>query len=162
MYDYDTKQPLEYGAFSFPLDKFTYAKVFVGICDIVKNLMFAHNISAVFIEDIQMRKNVDSFKKLAQLQGALVSMFERNEYLYDFVPPSSWQNFCNARGRTTKEVKDKMIALNSEKKRSKLLSIQFVKDQFGIDTNDDNIADAVSMGYYVAMNVKICALEEEI
>ena len=45
--------------------------------------------------------NVQSFKKLAQLQGVLINLFEKNEYLYDFVAPTQWQNYCKARGRTT-------------------------------------------------------------
>lgn len=159
VFDYEKKVPVAYGVFSFPLDKFTYAKALVAICDIVYDLMNQYSVSAVFIEDIQLRKNVDSFKKLAQLQGSLVSMFERNEYLYDFIPPSKWQGYCNARGRTSKEIKGKLKEPEqSGKKQSKVLSIQYVKERFGIDTDNDNLADAVSMSDYVANNltIKIC------
>lgn len=161
VYDYERKEPVAYGVFSFPTDKFTYAQAMVGICDVVDSLMKEHSISAVFIEDIQLRKNADSFKKLAQLQGALVSMFERNEYLYDFVPPSKWQSYCNARGRTTKEIKAKMTELSPEKKQSKVLSIQFVKEQFGIETEDDNLADAICIGFFVTSTVAIQTVEEK-
>lgn len=41
------------------------------------------------------------------------------------------------------------------KKESKILSIQFVKDQFGIETENDNLADAVSMGFYVVNIVEL-------
>lgn len=155
IYDYERKSPIAYGSFSFPGDKFTYAQAMVGICDIVKNLMEKYKAAAVFIEDIHLRKNADSFKKLAQLQGALVSMFERNEYLYDFVPPSRWQSYCNARGRTTKEIKSKITEVQSVTKRSKILSIQAVKELYGIDTMDDNLADSIMIGHYIVNNVKI-------
>lgn len=161
VYDYESKMPITYGVFAFPSDKFTYAQTMVGICDVVEDLMVRYNVSAIFIEDIQLRKNVDSFKKLAQLQGALVSMFERNEYLYDFVPPSRWQSFCNARGRTTAEVKRKLTELSPDKKQSKVLSIQFVKEQFGIATENDNLADAICIGYFVSSNIKIQTVEEK-
>lgn len=161
VYDYENKMPIAHGTFSFPTEQFTYAQTMVGICDVVKRLMDEYCISAVFIEDIQLRKNADSFKKLAQLQGALVSMFERNEYLYDFVPPSRWQSYCNARGRTTKEIKSKLTELSQDKKQSKLLSIQFVKEQFGIVTEDDNLADAICIGYFVSTNIKIQTVEEK-
>lgn len=163
VYDYENKVPIKYGAFAFALDPYTYAKVLVGVCDIVQSLMVEHSAVAVFIEDIQLRKNVDSFKKLAQLQGALVSMFERNEYLYEYVPPSRWQGCCGARGRTTKEVKAKMQSLSSleGKKQSKILSLEFAKEQFGIETEDDNIADAICMGYYVVNNIEIVTANEE-
>ena len=70
--------------------------------------------------------------------------------MYGYVAPSQWQNFCKARGRNSKEIKDKVVALNQNgNKKSKILSIQFVKDQFGIETENDNLADAISIGFYV-------------
>lgn len=118
--------------------------------------MKAYDISAVFIEDIQLRANVQAFKRLAQLQGVLVNLFERNEYLYGYVAPSQWQNFCKARGRNSKEIKSQVLMVEpSGKKESKILSIQFVKDQFGIETENDNLADAISIGYYVANIVEL-------
>lgn len=159
VYDYEQKKPIAYDAFAFPVDDFTYAQVMVGICDLTTELMEKYDISAVFIEDIQLRENADSFKKLAQLQGALVSMFERNEYLYDFVPPSKWQSYCNARGRTTKEIKAKMTELSPEKKQSKVLSIQAAKELYGIDTLDDNLADSIMIGHYVVNNIEIQTIQ---
>jgi Holliday junction resolvasome RuvABC endonuclease subunit len=127
----------------------------VNICDLVQSIISQYSVAAVFIEDIQLRKNVDSFKKLAQLQGALVSMFERNEYLYDFIPPAKWQGYCNARARTAKEIKEKISAAPDGKKQSKVLSIQFARSQFGIETDNDNLADAICIGYYVTTNINI-------
>ena len=86
-----------------------------------------------------------------------MNLFEKNEYLYGYVAPSQWQNFCKARGRNSKEIKSQVLAVETNgKKKSKILSIQFVKDQFGIETENDNLADAVSMGFYV---VNIMELE---
>lgn len=155
VFDYDTKSLVAHGTFSFPVDKYTFAKAITGVCDIVQSVIDEYGCVAVFIEDIQLRQNVDSFKKLAQLQGALISLFERNEYLYDFVPPTRWQNYCNARGRTTKEIKAKMTEIPPEKKRSKVLSIQAVRDLYGIETMDDNLADSVMIGHYVVNNITI-------
>lgn len=168
IFDYDTKKPIAYDSFDFPLKKYEYAKAIAKIHDIVEELMKQYEISAVYIEDIQLRKNVDSFKKLAQLQGALVSLFERNEYLYGFVPPSQWQSYCKARGRSSKELKAKISTLKTEddsqgkpKKQSKVLSMEFVKEKFGIDTDNDNIADALCIGYYVVENVEIEGKKKE-
>ena len=156
IFDYEKKSLVSFGTFSFPNTEYTYARVLVKICDVVQSLILSNDISAVFIEDIQMRKNVDAFKKLAQLQGSLVSMFERNEYLYDYVSPSKWQNFCRTRGRTSKEIKSKITEVEiSDKKESKMLSIQFVKEKFGIETENDNLSDAICLGYWVVMNVDI-------
>ena len=157
VFNYKNKSPVAYSTFDYSDKKYTYAQVLVQIGDLVQKLMNDYGISAVFIEDIQLRQNVDSFKKLAQLQGSLISAFERNEYLYDFVPPSKWQNYCNARGRTANEVKGKVkeIAVSSGKKTSKQLSIQFVKEKFEIETENDNLSDAICMGYWIVNNVNI-------
>lgn len=124
--------------------------------ELVESLLRSYDVSAVFIEDIQLRANVQAFKKLAQLQGVLVNLFEKNEYLYGYVAPSQWQNFCKARGRNSKEIKSQVLAVEpTGKKESKVLSIQFVKDQFGIETENDNLADAISIGFYVTSIIEI-------
>lgn len=161
IYDYESKILKAYDSFSFPTEKYTFSKAMVEICELVKDLISTYKISVVFIEDIQLRKNVDSFKKLAQLQGSLISMLERNNYLYDFIPPSRWQGYCGARGRTAKEIKAKSTetTTSSGKKASKALSIQFVKSKFGIETENDNLADAICIGYFVCQNVTIKVID---
>lgn len=153
VFDYESKKLETYGTFSFGSKDYTYAKAILAIESLVDTIIKAYGISAVFIEDIQLRVNVQSFKKLAQLQGVLVNLFEKNEYLYDFVAPTQWQNYCKARGRSSKEIKDKIKALEaSGKKESKILSIQAVKSLYGIDTENDNLADSIMIGHYVVHN----------
>lgn len=156
IFDYQSKKLVTYGTFSYDNKSFTYAKAILAIENLVDSLIKSYGISAVFIEDIQLRANVQSFKKLAQLQGVLVNLFEKNEYLYDFVAPSQWQNYCKARSRTTKEIKEKIKALEaSGKKESKILSIQAVKALYGIDTENDNLADSIMIGHYAVNHFKI-------
>lgn len=149
VFDYESKKLETYGTFSFGSKDYTYAKAILAIESLVDTIIKAYGISAVFIEDIQLRVNVQSFKKLAQLQGVLVNLFEKNEYLYDFVAPTQWQNYCKARSRSSKEIKEKIKALEaSGKKESKILSIQFVKEKFNVDTDNDNLSDAICLGHY--------------
>lgn len=156
VFDYETKTLEAYGVFSFNNKDYTYAKAIRAIEELVDSLIKTYDISAVFIEDIQLRVNVQSFKKLAQLQGALINLFEKNEYLYDFVAPTQWQNYCKARGRSSKEIKEKIKALElSGKKESKILSIQFVKEKFNVDTDNDNLSDAICIGYYAVNHFKL-------
>lgn len=156
IFDYQSKELVTYGTFSYDNKSFTYAKAILAIENLVDSLIKSYGISAVFIEDIQLRANVQSFKKLAQLQGVLVNLFEKNEYLYDFVAPSQWQNYCKARSRTTKEIKEKIKALEaSGKKESKILSIQFVKEKYNVDTENDNLSDAICIGHYAVNHFKI-------
>lgn len=156
VFDYETKKLDTYGTFSFGNKDYTYAKAILAIESLVDTLIKTYGISAVFIEDIQLRVNVQSFKKLAQLQGVLVNLFEKNEYLYDFVAPTQWQNYCKARGRSSKEIKEKIKALEaSGKKESKILSIQFVKEKFNVDTDNDNLSDAICIGYFAVNHFKL-------
>ncbi len=156
VFDYEKGKLIGYGTFEFSLEKYTYAKAIMHIKELIAAVLKTYDIDAVFIEDIQMRVSVSSFKKLAQLQGVLVNLFEENEYLYGYIAPSQWQNFCRARGRNTKEKSARVLALErSGVKQSKILSIQFIKDQFGIDTENDNLADAICQGYYIVNAVEI-------
>ena len=102
-----------------------------------------------------MRRNVKSFKRLAQLQGVLINLCERNDYLYDFVAPTRWQNYCRARGRSSKEIEKNIMCATGERKASKVFSIEMVKELYGIETENDNLADAVLIGHYVVNNVKL-------
>lgn len=82
--------------------------------------------------------------------------------MYDFVAPSQWQNFCRARGRNAKEIKNKITTLEeSGIKKSKILSIQAVKDVYGIETENDNLADAVMIGHYVVNKIDIPGSKKE-
>lgn len=105
VFDYEKGTLVGYGTFSFDSKKYTYAKTILHIEEIVSEVIRAYDVSAVFIEDIQLRANVQAFKKLAQLQGVLVNLCERNEYLYGFVVPTQWQNYCRARGAQFKRGK---------------------------------------------------------
>lgn len=156
VFDYEKGELIGYGTFEFSLEKYTYARAIKHIKELIAAVLKTYDIDAVFVEDIQMRVSVSSFKKLAQLQGVLVNLFEENEYLYGYIAPSQWQNFCKARGRNTKEKSARVLALEkSGVKQSKILSIQFIKDQFGIETENDNLADAISIGWYVVNAVEI-------
>jgi Holliday junction resolvasome RuvABC endonuclease subunit len=156
VFDYDKKVPIAYGEFNFPTSKYTFSEAMAGICGIVLDLIEEHDISAVFIEDIQLRKNVDSFKKLAQLQGGLIYILQEIDMVYELVQPSVWQSYCKARGRTAKE--RKVPSENFELiqlKGSKIMSMAFVKEKFGIETDNDNIADAICIGHWASQNIKI-------
>lgn len=156
VFDYEEKRLDKYGAFNFDNKNYTFEQAVLRIESLIDELIDAYGISAVFIEDIQLRRNPQSFKRLAQLQGVLVNLFEKNEYLYDIIQPSQWQNYCNARGRTDKEVKAGVTAAGQPgKKGSKILSIQFVRDRFKVETDNDNLSDAICIGWYCVNNINI-------
>lgn len=155
IFNYETKELIEYGTFEYNNKDYTYPKFIVEIEKLIEEIIESKDISCVFIEDIQYRRNIDSFKKLAMLRGALVALFERNKYLYDYVAPTQWQNFCKARGRTTKEITAKVDKTSDEEANSKQLSIEFAREKFNVITNNDNLADAIGIGWYVVNKIPL-------
>ncbi len=159
MFDYEKKKLLQYGVWNFDNKNYEFPKAVAKIEALVDELIHTYGIGAVFIEDIQMRKNAQSFKALAQLQGVLVNLFVKNEYLYDIIPPSKWQNYCGARGRTEKERKSGLTAV-TEGRASKILSLQYVANRYGLITDNDNLSDAICLGSYAIDNITIWRSEE--
>lgn len=156
VFDYEKKSLVDYGTWAFENRSYSFEQAILHIEALIDEVIRANCVDAVFFEDIQLRANVQSFKKLAQLQGVLVNLCEKNEYLYGLVAPTQWQNYCKARGRTTKEIKAKVTELDeSGKKESKILSLTYVKNKFDIQTTNDNLSDAICLGVYVVNNLEI-------
>ena len=93
----------------------------------------------IVVEGIQYQSNQFTYAQLARLQGLLIDLCVEGNYLYEVVPPSTWRTI-GIKGR--KRV---------EQKKS---SVQFVKDNFGLDVNDD-VADAINMGFYALKNIEV-------
>lgn len=156
VFDYEGKKLLDYGIWGYDSKNYSFEQAIMHIEALLDEVIRTHEVDAVFLEDIQLRKNVQSFKKLAQLQGVLVNLCEKTNILYELVAPTQWQSYCKARGRTTKEIKSKVTTIEpTEKKTSKILSLQAAKDVYGIETENDNLADAIMLGHYVVHNIKI-------
>lgn len=156
VFDYDEKKLLRYGTWAFDNKSYKFEQAVLSIEKLIREVIYAHNIDAIFFEDIQLRRNPQAFKRLAQLQGVLVNLCEENEFLYGLIAPSQWQNYCKARGRTEREIKDKVFGVDqSTKNTSKILSMQFAKQVYGVDTNNDNLADSICIGHYVVNNITI-------
>ena len=140
LFDSDTSSLLEHGTFSFDVKKYTFSEAVLEIEKLVYGLIRQYKVKYVAIEDIQLRVNAQSFKKLAQLQGVLVNLCEKHKLHYGLVAPTRWQTFC----------KNHYAAIDSTRKFSntKELSVCYVKDVFDLETADDNLADAICIGHY--------------
>ncbi len=156
VFNYEKKALVDYGTWAFESKDYTFEQAILHIEALIDGVIQTHDVGAVFIEDIQLRKNIQSFKKLAQLQGVLVNLCEKTNILYKLVAPTQWQNYCKARGRTAKEIKSRVTTIDpTEKKTSKILSLQATKDVYGIETENDNLADSIMLGHYVVNNLCI-------
>ena len=150
IFDSNNKLLLSWGEWSFPARKYDFSRAVYEITRVATELLQAKDIDVVFIEDTQLRVNVQSFKKLAQLQGALINLFEGLGVPYENVPPTRWQSYCGARGRSCKEYKENAVP---GPKASKMLSMEFVRNHFGIVTDNDNLADAICIGWYAVNHI---------
>jgi len=156
IYEYETQKIVAYDSFAFDEKKYSFEQVAAGIAVLIQKLIEDYGIDATFIEEISVQRNIDVFKRLAWIQGALFSMFENNGYLYSVVQPGAWQTYCGCSARTKKEKEAELAGKPMEKRRTtKILSIEFVKNQFGVETDDDNLADAISIGWYAVNNIKL-------
>lgn len=139
----DTGELLDYGTFSFIGKKYTYAQAIVKIEELINRIIDERAIDVVFVEDIQMQRSVLSYKRLAQLQGVLINLFEKKKISYGYILPAKWQSYCR------KKLKSSGVDLkknaDTEKKETKALSLLFVREQYDIDTENDNLADAISI-----------------
>lgn len=151
MYDTKKKKLVASDSFEFNNRNYTYAKAIVEIKKLMIRLIEEYDIAAVFIEDVQMQANRQAFKKLSWLQGVLINYCEENDILYDLVAPRKWQGCCKLTGEPSERIK---MMESVGVKSSKLISIRFVEEQFGIETNDDNLADAICIGW-CAMNERV-------
>ena len=146
VWSYDSKELISSGTVRYGADV-PFEEMLVSLANDMWNIVNQYEVDAVFFEDTQYQKNIDSFKKLCWLQGALIMWLRSNNVLYDIVPPSRWQGYCNARGRSASEIKTGSV------KKGKALTIDFVRDKFGVDTQDDNMADAICIGFYAVNNI---------
>lgn len=105
------------------------------------NKLLEQNLDIQYVIMQQVRQegfiNIKTYKALMYLQGC-VQMIIHQKFKHlqtDFLYPSQWRKVCKIKqGR------------GIQRKQQKQLDIQWVKDNFNIQVNDD-IADAIGIGY---------------
>lgn len=98
------------------------------------------DLEYVVMEEVRQQGfiNVKTYKALMYLQGCIQMMIHQKfKHLQtDFLYPSSWRKICQIKqGR------------GIQRKQQKQLDIQWVKDNFNIIPENDDIADAIGLGY---------------
>lgn len=102
----------------------------------VKEMLNQYPGAEIAIEDIQLQNlrgdiGVTTYKKLAWVQGALISLFAELKVPYQVVAPATWRNLCGIKG-TARDIQKK----GAQKRVSAIYSI--------IATEDE--ADAICLG----------------
>lgn len=147
VFNYEKKKLLKYGTFAFENQDCDFPHAIRKIETTIEKVINANRVQAVFYEDIQLRQNAQSFKKLAQLQGVLVNLAIRNDFPYGLVQPSQWQSYCGIRVRKS--------GGTITNKDSKTQSVQTLEELFHIKTDNDNLSDAILIGWYVVNNIRL-------
>lgn len=101
----------------------------------------------VILDDVHHNHNV--FKVLIYLQASVALMFHTYNKKLEFFVSSEWRKICGirtGRGITRDTVK--------------VADIKFVKDNYGLDVNDD-IADAICIGYAYTHPIKTTRITED-
>lgn len=146
VYDTKTKKLVDSGAFYFDNDTYSYPQTVSLLEDLFESLVHTYNVKFAAIEDIQLRRNAQAFKKLAHLQGVLVNFCEKHKLAYGIIAPTQWQSLCKQTVKESLGVDDKEF--KNLKLSTKDISRMFIKYVFNIETDDDNLSDAICIGNY--------------
>lgn len=108
-----------------------------------------HHPDKIVLEDIQLQSYITSnnnsgdmvltYKKLAALQGVLCNFLYENGISYTIVPPATWREHSNIKGKT-----------RNDKKKSAQIR---VKNIYEIEVNVD-VAEAILIGEWATEKVK--------
>ena len=118
-------------------DLFNRIKVMV---DGIKRILTENpDIQYLILEEVRQGglMNVKTYKALMYLQGCICMMVRQNfkQIQVEFLYPSSWRKVC--------QIKQ---GAGIKRQKQKELDIQWVKENFQVEVNDD-IADAIALGY---------------
>ena len=105
-----------------------------GLLQILKE----HNPDEIIMEEVipeDVNHNQTTFKSLIYLQAMVALTFHKMGKKLNFYAASEWRKKCEI--QTGRGIKRDMV---------KAADIQFVKDNYNIETNDD-IADAICIGH---------------
>lgn len=135
---FNNEKLIEYGCFT--ATSTDLIKRIYKITEEIKLLLLNHQVDKIILEEVRTDgiygANSKVWKALAQLQASINFMIYNNfpnisiEYIY----PSSWRKNCGI--HTGRGIKREAL---------KEADINFVKQKFGIEVNDD-IADSIGIG----------------
>lgn len=95
-------------------------------------LLVEYSITTLLIEDIQLQRNTQTFKTLAQLQGIFMALAHNHNIELHIISPSTWRSKIGlrAKGRTA----------------LKHAAVQMVYELYGIKATQDE-SEAILIGH---------------
>lgn len=132
---FEDKKLMEYGCITAASTNVWHRidKMIVELDKILQQYQFSH----IYIEDVypeDVKGNLTVWKTLTYLQGFVLHLLDKYNLKSTFLTASSWRSKCGI--HTGRGIKRESLKAND---------IAFVKNQFGLDVNDD-VADAICIG----------------
>ena len=132
---------VDYGTIELGRKTDKYENILLSARQKISDLIQTTEADMVVMEDIQQQnQNVSTYKKLAMLMGVLLSLFQEKGITYEIVPPTRWKAFCKIKGRKRQEQKDD--------------TVRFVKEHFNLADVTEDMADAISIGWFKLNNME--------
>jgi len=131
---------IDYGSIELGRKSDLYENILFPAKEKIKDLIELSKVNKVVIEDIQQQnRNVGTYRKLAMLMGVLLCLFKELGMPFEVVPPTRWKSFCKIKGKKRVEQKENTVA--------------FVQDKFKLSDLTEDMADAISLGYYAVSSL---------
>ena len=106
--------------------------------DELEKIINEYKPDKIIMEDVipdDVKGNQTVFRALMYLQGYLTEIYDKNKIPFELVVASHWRKLCGIK-----------TGAGVRRESLKPKDIKFVKNQFGIDSNDD-VCDAICIGF---------------
>lgn len=102
------------------------------------DLIDKYNPDLVILEDNQYQNNYKTYALLNKLLGILECTLYELNVKYEVVSPSTWRSRIG-------------IKSNSKREILKAKALEFVKNQFNIEPEQEDVCDSLCIGYYATL-----------
>ena len=137
---FENKELKEFGHWTETSD--SIGKRILNISNHIKDLINKYDPDLVVFENIQLQNRnigVDTFQKLAWVQGAIISVLEEWDVEYKIIYASEWRKSC-----------DFLKGNDKHRNEQKKIAQQWVKDTYNLKCTQDE-ADAICIGVHATL-----------
>jgi len=108
----------------------------LDMASLIKKMVLLYPNAVILVENpMYFRFNINTYKQLNMLYGVILYILESFKMNWRCYTPNSWRKLLGfTKGTHTK-------------KEKKQMAIDFVKDKFEVVTKDNDIAEAICIGY---------------
>lgn len=107
-----------------------------SLCEQIQQQITKYNPTLIALENIQLQHgDVSTFQKLAQVQGGILCLCQKNKIPYSIVYASDWRASCNF-----------LKGADNHRESQKKIAQDWVSKEYGKKCTQDE-ADAICIGY---------------